>query len=455
MNMLRFLPRFIFLFAAAFCGICLAQTQPSTLPELPPGPPMTEDELPDAALRGDVYVVIALDLETGDKTAWSNAVMVITGGRPSTRPLGPDDPLPMGIDPGLGPFFKMGAQRLVFAVSIDSGNVDGVVGLRVKDAAGETAANDWLRKNARAGSKFTKEGAWLVTRLDMNSGRPVRANPPTSSKADDIRLALNCCGDDMPIKVAFVMSEPVKHAMMQGGPPPVPLDAISDLYWAAKYIYIGAKLGADPSMEARWAAPDSDGADAVIRALDTMHQQLKRPNGNFPGIIPFFAPIMEQCHLVREDNVVRVSLSQAQLRTIFTGILVASMARSNNNNGQQGVTQTPVAANWSPIDPATDAASSQMRLILSAVAEYDRLNNALPATLDDLVSAKLVPGPEIFHDPRTSSDTGFVYVRPDNTTKLADIKSPAKTPILYEQKDGQPDQAGLIGYADGTVKLAK
>jgi hypothetical protein len=415
---------------------------------------MTEDELPDAALHGDVYAVIALDLQAGDKTAWSNAIMVITGGRPSTRPLGPDDPLPMGIEPGLGPFFKMGTERLVVAISVDNGNAEGVLGLRLKDAAGETAANDWLRKNARAGAKFTRDGAWLVTRVDMNSGRPVRANPPLNAKADDIRLALNCCGDDMPIKVAFIMSDPVKHAMMQGGPPPVPLDAISDFYWAAKYIYMGAKLGADPGIEARWAAPDSDGADAVIKALDTLHQQLKRPGGNYPGIIPFFAPIMEQCHFVREDNVVRVSLNQTQLRTIFTGILVASIAQKNSN-GQQGVTQTPVGPNWSPIDPATDAASSQMRLILSAIAEYDRLNKALPATLDDLVSAKLVPGPEIFHDPRTNSDTGFTYVKPNNATKMADIQSPAKTPLLYEAKDGQPDQSGLIGFADGTVKIPK
>jgi hypothetical protein len=449
------LPRFIFLLAAvALGGVCLGQTQPSTLPAIPPGPPLTQDELPDAALSGDVYIAGLLDLQTGDKTAWSNAVMVITGGAPSTRPLGPNDPLPMGMDQTLGPLFKMGADRIAFTMSVEGNDPIIELCIRPHDAAGETAANEWLRKSARAGAKFTHEGSWLVTRLEANSGRQIRTTPPPSPHADDVRLALNCCGDDMPIKVVFVMSDPVKHAMMQGGPPPPPLYTITDLYWAAKYIYVGGKLGADPSVEARWVAPDNDGADAVIKSLNDMHEKLKHSTGNLPGVIPFFSPILEQCHLVREDNVVRVSLDKMNLKSIFTGILIASMARQNSN-GQQGVTQTPVSASWSPIDPATDAASSQMRLILSAITEYDHENNALPATLDDLVNAKLVPGPEIFRDPRTNTDAGFSYVRPDNITKLADIKSPAKTPILYEQKNGQPDQAGLIGYADGTVKIPK
>jgi hypothetical protein len=53
------------------------------------------------------------------------------------------------------------------------------------------------------------------------------------------------------------------------------------------------------------------------------------------------------------------------------------------------------------------------------------------------------------------SDAGFAYVKPDGVTKLADIKTPGKTGILYEEKNGKADEGGVIGYADGTVKVPK
>jgi hypothetical protein len=109
---------------------------------------------------------------------------------------------------------------------------------------------------------------------------------------------------------------------------------------------------------------------------------------------------------------------------------------------------------WSPIDPATDAAAARMRLIVYAVREYDAKTQALPAQMQDLVSADLVPDPDVFFDPRTGKDDGFMYKKPDGATKLADLANPGQTAILYEQIDGKPDSAGLIGYADGSVRLA-
>jgi hypothetical protein len=287
----------------------------------------------------------------------------------------------------------------------------------------------------------------------MNSGRAVTKKFPLSVQADDIRAELNCWGDDVPIKGVYLASEPVKQQMIQGGPPPDALVGIAKLYWSAKYIYVGGKLGADPQAEARWAAPDESGADAVIKELDNTRQLMKKSTGDLGGLA-FLTPILDQAHPVRNGSDVLVSLNQKDLSNIFSGILIASMAQQRNN-GQASATQTPVAADWAPMDPATDAAASQMRLILSAIAEYDHENNALPATLDDLAKAKLIPGPEIFHDPRTNTDNGFVYVQPQGVTKLSDVATPGKTAILFEQKNGQPDQDGLIGYANGNVKIPK
>jgi hypothetical protein len=141
------------------------------------------------------------------------------------------------------------------------------------------------------------------------------------------------------------------------------------------------------------------------------------------------------------------------LANVFAAVLAATMA-GGGGPGPQPV-QTPVAADWAPTDPAIDAASAQMRLILAAIAEYDRQNHALPAKLDDLTTARLVPGPEIFHNPRTGLDNGFLYVKPDAAARLADLPNPAKTAILFENKNGKADEAGLVGYADGKVAMGK
>ena len=114
-----------------------------------------------------------------------------------------------------------------------------------------------------------------------------------------------------------------------------------------------------------------------------------------------------------------------------------------------------MAADWAPTDAAVDSTSAQMRLILAGIIEYDREHQSLPASLADLVSDKLVPGAEVFHDARTGKDDGFFYVKPDGVTKISDIADRKKTGILFEGKDGNADPAGLVGYADGHVGMGK
>jgi len=88
----------------------------------------------------DIYVspsqIRKFDLKTGDKTAWNNAMMVISGGRPTTRPLGPNDPLPLGLDQSIGPFFNMGAERVCVGVAVANGNQEATVAIRLPAGAG-------------------------------------------------------------------------------------------------------------------------------------------------------------------------------------------------------------------------------------------------------------------------------------------------------------------------------
>lgn len=113
------------------------------------------------------------------------------------------------------------------------------------------------------------------------------------------------------------------------------------------------------------------------------------------------------------------------------------------------------ARDGSDADFATEAAASHMRLILMNIATYDSEQKKLPKTLDDLVTAKIAPddGKYVFRNPRTDMNPGFIYVKPPDAAQMADIKSPATTPMLYELKDGMPNPKGLIGYADGHVEM--
>ncbi len=239
---MRRFPLFILIaIVSVFPGMVFAQTEPSATTQAVA--PMTQDDLPDVALRGDLLAVVVLDLKSGDKTAWYNAAAVITGGRPTTRPLGPGDSLPMGLEQGLGPIFNMGAERLVYAVSIRNGNTDLTFGFRLPAGASEDAANAWLRKNIPGSPRFEHDGAWLIKRINQqNGGQP--PNLPLNPQADEIRQDLNCWGEDVPVKVVYVTSDAVKKQMMRGGPPPEELAGMANLYWSARYIYVGCKLGA-------------------------------------------------------------------------------------------------------------------------------------------------------------------------------------------------------------------
>jgi hypothetical protein len=424
----------------AWGGECAAQTEPTTAPAL---------QLPDAALRGDLLAVCDMDLVKGDKTAWANAWTVITGGTPSTRPLAADAPLPMPLDQVLGPIFAMGTERLVYAVSVENSGMVTAICFHLREGVSEDAARKWLRR-ALPNAKVEHEDQWLEARFSSNGGSLPPSTAPISPQAELVRETLSI-GGDVPIRAVYLTSEPVKRQLIRGGPPPAEFRAMTNLYWNARYIYIGAMLGAHPQIDVRWAAADENEADAVIKEFQSLRERLKKPD-NGSGVPAFFGPILDQAQPTREGNTARATLGPKELHSIFLTIVAATL--NTRSPGEQEVRQQPVSPDWKPVDAATDAASAQMRLILSAIVEYDAEHQAMPTTLDDLVSAKLLPVPEVLHDPRTGKDNGFVYVKPAGT-RLADISARDKTAILFEQKDGHADEDGLTGYADGHVRMGK
>jgi hypothetical protein len=434
--------------------IGVGQTQPSVLPQSQPSA-VSADDLPDAMLHGELFAVVALDFKTGDKQAWYNAWAVVSGGTPTTRPLGPNDSLPPGIEQGLGPLYKIGAERFGYCVSLQNRAMVGTMGIRLAPGSNANAAIVSLNKSIRADFHFDQEGNWLINRQRLGTNSSVPAlSLPISPRADEIRRDLNTWGDDVPVKVVYVTSDALKRNMMSGGSPPDEIAPVADLFWKAQFIYVGVRLGMHPAIRADWVAPDADGADAVIKQFAIASQRLKQPN-NGTGIPPFMLLAFDQFQPVRKDNVVSLMLNQKDLSSLFMKIVAGMMSQQNSNPRSQAPPQTPVAADWAPTDPATDSAAAQMRLIVSAIIEYDRAHQSLPVSLDDLLADKLLPGAEVFHDPRTGKDNGFVYMKPPGVSKLSDITTAAKPAILYESKDGAADPNGLIGYADGYVGIGR
>jgi hypothetical protein len=141
-------------------------------------------------------------------------------------------------------------------------------------------------------------------------------------------------------------------------------------------------------------------------------------------------------------------MNQKDLSSLFAAIISASMNGGSAPVPQ--VSQQSVSSDWKPLDAATDSAAAQMRMILAAIREYDQDHQALPASLDDLISAKLLPGAEILRDPRSNSGKTFVYVKP-SATRLDGVASRDKTAILLEDQDVLANGQGLVGYVDGHV----
>ncbi len=344
-------------------------------------------------------------------------------------------------------------ERVCYTLSIENGNKIVTLCVRLRPGSSDEAALKWLRNNARNATRFEHVGDWLVARINGSNGNLVSnaAAGPLNPNADALRQALNCWGDEVPVKTVLTSSANIKRQLMRNGPPPASFQPIANLFWSAQYIYAGAKLGADPKIEARWVAPDEAGADQVIKTFDNLRTSLKQPDNEL-HLPAAFAAILDQFQPTRDANIARVSMDRKQLSMLFASVIAASMTANNRNTPASGpqVGQQPVSPDWKPIDAATDSAMAQMRLILTAITEYDQDHQSLPNTLDDLVSANLLPGAEILRDPRSSTGKLFVYVKPA-AAKLADVPDHNKTAILIEDKEVQANERGLVGYADGHV----
>ncbi len=95
-------------------------------------------------------------------------------------------------------------------------------------------------------------------------------------------------------------------------------------------------------------------------------------------------------------------------------------------------------------------AMSNMNQIGLAIGLYAEQNQGLmPERLDQL--RKVMPSmDQLLVNQRTGERPGFVYERP--AERFSQIPDPARTPMLWEAKEGRKDDAGSVLYADGHIE---
>ncbi len=219
----------------AWTGRCIGQTRAATAPS----------DVPDVALHGDLLGVGEFDLVKGDKTAWTNAWLVIAGAKSMTRPVRTDEPLPIGLDQALGPIFSSGADRFVYADAAASSGQDITLCFHLPPTADVTAAEKSLRRLLPS-QRFARQDQWLVTRFNTNGGSAASvASEPISPQAGFVREALDS-GPDLPVRAVYVTNDAVKRMLMRNGPPPAEFRALGQLVLECQIRLPGRDAG-EPS----------------------------------------------------------------------------------------------------------------------------------------------------------------------------------------------------------------
>lgn len=82
--------------------------------------------------------------------------------------------------------------------------------------------------------------------------------------------------------------------------------------------------------------------------------------------------------------------------------------------------------------------------LTTAIISYKTANGQWPASLED-VSGDVADFDETMKNPVTGDDPGYEYVQP------TELDPPPGTVIIYQLRDGAPDESLEKGFADGSV----
>jgi hypothetical protein len=319
---------------------------------------------------------------------------------------------------------------------------------KLKPGADETAVKKLIQKAVASDSA----GAWEAQRKGEYLVAYAKGRAP-AKKGDAARTKVFADalagGGDPALFIAFAPTPALRERMRgeidkhikQDKSAPQALKDLAPTLLASQWLTISATLGPKPSIGPALDAADEASArklvDASRQGLTVIRQAMAdRMRGmDANQQLPLMAHInhlLDQVQPTQEGAKVTLALKGEVMPLVASALLPAiNQARHKANELKT---------------------ANSMRQLLFAVQVYaDNHKGQLPDSLDQL--KEYLGGDEglakLLNNPRTRSSPGFEYVKP--AEKMRDVKTPAKTAILFELKDGQRVPNGVIGYADGHV----
>lgn len=294
-------------------------------------------------------------------------------------------------------------------------------------------------------AKFEMLGKWLMA-YDGTLARPYMEKG-AAERVDALRTALEPIGTS-PAVLAFVPSKRMRFAYQErmGLDPKTPRDQLVFVrsLVECRSLTVTATLGSQPALNAVARMADAEAATQLVEVkkplLETLNQFMKQRDMRGVAIelitqLATYHGVLANNNLEVNRNLVTLSMSGPTL--VRTAEAIAgglAMAR----------------------DEALIVRSlNQMKALIVALNSYAEDNRGqYPAKLEDLGNSSYVKDlDKLLINPLTGQTPGYVYVRPSvplNT--LVKEKRTARTPILYEARDGRINPRGLIGYVNGHVE---
>lgn len=300
-----------------------------------------------------------------------------------------------------------------------------------------------LNEKGKSNVKFEMLGSWLMA-YDSTLAQPYMEKG-SADRQEAMRSALEPI-DQHGAVLAFVPTRRMRVAYQDRLDNKLPRDLLTFIrtLLECRSLSITASLGAEPSIAASVRMAEGETATQLVEVtkplLDTLNQFMKRKD--MRGVEIELITTLASWHAVLANNSLEIN------RT-----LVAAKASGTT------LTRTGEAL-ASGLVLARDEALivrslNQMKALIVALNSYaEDHRGQYPASLSDLGTNSYVRElDKLLINPLTGQSPGYVYVRPSLTlNQLVKERRTARTPILYEAKDGRLNPRGLIGYVNVHVE---
>jgi len=409
-------------------------------------------DLPGEAMGDDVAGVLWVDAAKVDAGRLSSAIDAAMGqfARPVNDAMAPYAKLH-------APFIRAGGTSMAivyfdpFSANAATKGVANPVFLFSMSANANRAAIEsiveqaTLNEKGKSTVKFEKMGDWLMA-YDGTLARPYMEKGK-ADRMESLRSALEGI-DQHAATLAFVPTRRMQVTYQQrvGIDTKTPRDLLLFIrtLLECRSLSISATLEGQPSLSAVMRMPDGETAAQLLEIakplLDTLGQFMKRKD--MRGVDIEQITQLTSWHAVLANNSLEISRSQVTAQAAGpvltrTGEALAKGIRLARD------------------EALVVRSLNQMQALITALNSYaEDHRGQYPTRLEDLGASSYVRElDKLMINPLTGQSPGYVYVKPTLTlNQLLKERRAARTPILYEAKDGRLNPRGLIGYVNVHVE---